>query len=82
MHTWPYHLYVPSFGEWGFILAGAGEYHPPLTLPAGLRYLTTQLIPNMFVFPNDMQPVRAGINHLNDQILVRYYEQEWRAIER
>ncbi len=21
-HTWPYHVYVPSFGEWGFTLAG------------------------------------------------------------
>ncbi len=20
--TWPYHVYVPSFGEWGFILVG------------------------------------------------------------
>ena len=21
-HTWPYHVYVPSFGEWGFTMAG------------------------------------------------------------
>jgi spermidine synthase len=82
MHTWPYHLYVPSFGEWGFVLAGAGDYHAPLTLPKNLRFLTPELIPNLFVFPNDMQPVRAGINQLNDQILVRYYEQDWKAIER
>ena len=24
LKTWPYHVYVPSFGEWGFVLAGAG----------------------------------------------------------
>ena len=29
LKTWPYHVYVPSFGEWGFVLAGAGTYEPP-----------------------------------------------------
>jgi hypothetical protein len=27
--TAPYHALVPSFGEWGFILAGRREYRPP-----------------------------------------------------
>ena len=31
LRTWPYHVYVPSFGEWGFVLAGAGRYEPPAT---------------------------------------------------
>ncbi len=82
MRTWPYHLYVPSFGEWGFVLAGTNDYHPPATLPQNLRFLTPELLPDMFVFPNDMKPVQTGVNHLNDQVLVRYYEEEWRAIER
>ncbi len=25
----PYHALVPSFGEWGFILAGRKPYQPP-----------------------------------------------------
>jgi hypothetical protein len=29
-----------------------------------------------------MQPVEAQVNRLNDQVLVRYYEQEWRDIAR
>ena len=37
----PYHVYVPSFGEWGFVLAGQRPGHAsPTTLPAGLRFLT------------------------------------------
>jgi spermidine synthase len=36
----------------------------------------------MFVFPVDMQPVEAEPNRLNDQILVRYYEREWKDIAR
>jgi spermidine synthase len=76
--TRPYHLYVPSFGEWGFILAGRGEYAPPEQLPAGLRFLTPAVLPSLFDFPADMLPVAAEPNRLDDQVLVRYYDQDWK----
>ncbi len=79
--TWPYHVYVPSFGEWGYTLAG-DHWQPPTSLPPGLRFLTVDGVPELFHFPHDMQPVRAEVNRLNDQILVRYYEREWRDIAR
>ncbi len=37
--TFPYHAYVPSFGEWGFVLASRNDYTPPTALPDGLRFL-------------------------------------------
>jgi spermidine synthase len=81
--TYPYHLYVPSFGEWGFVLAGSGAaYAPPTELPPGLRYLTTRELPQLFTFATDMLPVPASPNRLNDQALVRYYEREWSRINR
>lgn len=80
-HTWPYHVYVPSFGEWGFTLAG-NHWEPPASLPAGLKFLTVGGVPQMFDFPNDMRPVEAEVNRLNDQVLVRYYEKEWKDIAR
>lgn len=81
--TNPYHLYVPSFGEWGFVLAGRGAaWTPPHALPAGLRYLTPREIPAMLSFATDMLPVPADANRLNDQALVRYYEDEWSRINR
>jgi spermidine synthase len=79
--TWPYHVYVPSFGEWGFTLAGS-QWQPPDRVPSGLRFLTAALVPELFHFPADMQPVEAEVNRLNDQVLVRYYEREWRDISR
>jgi spermidine synthase len=82
LHTWPYHLYVPSFGEWGFVLAVAGEFNGTAELPSGLRFLTPEMLPTLFAFPKDMRPVDTQVNHLNDQILVRYYDREWREIER
>jgi len=80
LKTYPYHLYVPSFGEWGFVLAGVYAYESPVSLPGGLRYLSAALVPQMFQFPVDMLPVDAEPNRLNDQVLVRYYEHDWREI--
>ena len=80
LKTYPYHLYVPSFGEWGFVLAGLHPFEPPATLPGQLRYLSVSTVPQLFQFPNDMLPVDAEPNRLNDQVLVRYYEHDWREI--
>ena len=80
LKIWPYHVYVPSFGEWGFVLAGQGLYDPPSSLPGGLRFLAVNSLPALFEFPNDMRPVDVEPNRLNDQVLVRYYEREWADI--
>ena len=82
LRTYPYHVYVPSFGEWGFVLASQGGWEPPAAVPSGLRFLSARELPAMFEFPNDMLPVEAEPNRLNDQVLVRYYEREWSAIAR
>src|ERR1700746_1551880 len=57
LQTYPYHVYVPSFGEWGFVLAGARAYVPPTTIPSGLRFITAEGIPTLFQFPPDMAPL-------------------------
>ncbi len=80
LKPYPYHAYVPSFGEWGFVLAGRGRYERPSSLPQGLRFLSIRNLPSLFEFPNDMQPVPAEPNRLNDQVLVRYYERDWSAL--
>jgi spermidine synthase len=83
MGAWPYHLYVPSFGEWGFVLAGdAPRYTAPARLPPGLRFLTAGGVPPLFTFAPDMAEVPAAPNRLNDQSLVRTYEAEWGRINR
>lgn len=82
LRTWPYHVYVPSFGEWGFVIASRESFTPPTALPTGLRFLTVATIPPLFDFPADLQRVPALANRLNDQVLVRYYEHEYDAINR
>lgn len=80
LKTYPYHVYVPSFGEWGFVLAGTRDYETPNSLPAGLRFVSVQTLPTLFQFPPDMSPLPVAPNHLNDQVLVRMYDNDWKDI--
>jgi spermidine synthase len=78
--TVPYHAYVPSFGEWGYVLAQAqpGSWRPDGgPLPAKLRYLTPTVISQLRSFPPDMAEIPTEVNQLNNQALVRYFEEEW-----
>lgn len=77
-HTRPYHAWVPSFGEWGYVLASRDELAERHALPAALKFLSAETMPTLFVFPSDMSRVPAEVNRLNNQVLVRYYEDEWR----
>lgn len=80
LRTFPYHVYVPSFGEWGFVLAGSHDYIPPKSIPAGLRFLNQEGIPLLFQFPPDMARLPMPANQLNTQVLVRTYENDWKDI--
>jgi spermidine synthase len=75
--TWPYHVHVPSFGEWGFVLAGRRPWPGVPTLPAGLRFLTVEGVPALLQFPPDMARVPAEANRLSNQVLVGIFEEEW-----
>ena len=75
----PYHVYVPSFGEWGFMLAS--NKNPvssltPIRQVGGLRFYDFQLS-KLTYFPADMIQNNLEINRLDNQILVRYFDEEW-----
>jgi spermidine synthase len=76
--TIPYHAYVPSFGEWGYVLA-LRNHHWRVggALPSGLRFLNPSTIRDMLYFPPDMAEVPTGVNKLNNQVLVQLFEEEW-----
>jgi spermidine synthase len=75
----PYHLAVPSFGVWGYALATPRDAEPPTRAPAlPLRYLNDDAMAAMFRVPRDLAPVPVEVNRLDNQVLVRYYDEEWR----
>jgi len=82
-NTWPYHAYVPSFGEWGFILAGKrADFVLPQRYSVTTRYLDAESTALMFKFPPDMQAIPVEPNRLNSQSLVHYFEQDWHEVIR
>lgn len=78
--TLPYHSYVPSFGEWGFIIGTTAPMKLAERYPPGLKFLTPAVAKTLFHFPADMSRLEAEPNRLNNQILVHYYEAEWAEI--
>jgi len=81
LQTFPYHAHVPSFGEWGFIIASRRPWRAPEALPEGLRFLTVAGVPPLFDFPRDMARVPAEVNRLANQALVTTYEREWGKLQ-
>lgn len=83
LHTAPYHVYVPSFGEWGFVLAARENHFPlPQRFDVPTRFLNAQTAAEMFRFPPDMARRQVEPNYLNTQILVSYFEQDWSEVMR
>lgn len=75
VHVAPYSTHVPSFGEWGFVLASARRIDPAtLEIAVETRYLTDEEARGMFVFSKDTAEVETPVNDLDDQPLVRLYE--------
>lgn len=85
LHTAAYHALVPSFGEWGFVLAMPRPFDPPRALGPveGLRYLNDDALRALFDFGEDMKaPDDIEVNRLDTQRLVQYYESEWSQWQR
>jgi spermidine synthase len=78
----PYHAHVPSFGEWGFVIASHRPWRTPPNLPGGLRFLTLEGLAPLLQFPPDMARVPMVPNRLADQVLVRTFEEEWGRVAR
>ncbi|OFY93829.1 MAG: hypothetical protein A2309_01390 [Bacteroidetes bacterium RIFOXYB2_FULL_35_7] len=84
----PYTTYVPTFGQWGFVMAGnkiridsTDNYIKALQTKlaeqkfhTGLKYVYPNLIPSLFIFDNDINEIPTDTNTLNTQKLVNYYE--------
>jgi spermidine synthase len=78
----PYHVFVPSFGDWGFALARLNPFTPPtrVALP-GLRFLDETELDRAFRFGPELARLPVETNHLSNQALVAYYVAEQGRLE-
>jgi len=76
----PYQTAVPAFGVWGFALARVKPFDQPSQIQTQipLRFLNNEALTALFSISADMSPVPVEINRLDNQVLVRYYESEWK----
>lgn len=69
----PYHVHVPSFGDWGFALAQAGSSPPELELSPSLpstRFLDDAVLDAAAVFPADRPRQRLTPSTLDRPLIV------------
>lgn len=78
IRTYPYRVHVPSFGEWGFIMASRRDVETDrLTVDVTTRFLDDEVLAGLFAFGKDIQRIEAEVNRLDDPLLHRYYQQGW-----
>jgi spermidine synthase len=75
LETLPYHAYVPSFGDWGFVLAADRPLRPAQVKPKlPARFLTPALLPQLFVFSGDATEVPVEPSTLDHPTVFTYYQ--------
>ncbi|NRD20305.1 polyamine aminopropyltransferase [Winogradskyella eckloniae] len=76
----PYHTYIPSFGDWGFIIAknsGLTNNINANTLPKDLKFLNPNQVEQTFVFPKDIKIADTKLNTLDNPIILNYFLDDW-----
>lgn len=78
-HVLPYHTYVPSFGDWGFVLAARQPVRlTPFQTELPVRYLDAETVAAMQHFPEDSsRPPGLAPNRLDQPVLLDYYLEDW-----
>lgn len=78
-YVYPYHAYVPSFGDWGFVMGTKRSLAPQIyesDYPA--KYLDSTLVRKMFFFEKDIaNPKNLEINRLDHPVLLDYFLEDW-----
>lgn len=80
-HTLPLHAYIPTFGEWGFII-GTPLATTDISLPNTIttRFLTQEVLESAQYFDSDIADLDeySAINTLDNPILPQFYADDWR----
>jgi spermidine synthase len=82
--TTTYHVDVPSFGDWGFVLAARGAAPVPAVDPAvadELRFLDADVLAAATVFPRDRgaERYRVEVSTLDRPRILQYEARGWRG---
>jgi len=76
--TAPLRVYLPSFGDWGYVLAKSKPFAPIFVLPSSVRLLclSNSNLNALSAFPSDASRTQSAVNRLDNQLLVQVYLEE------
>ncbi len=78
-YTYPYHTYVPAFGDWGFILVSdIPKNIADIKLNIETKYLDSELAGNSFKLEKDIQRTNIKYSTLDKPQILEYYLRGWR----
>lgn len=80
--TYPYHINVPSFGNWGFLLASHHLIDFEVTSEFNLDFIEAESLDHIFYFPPDVdrEGFEVEANRLDRPIIMDYYLKHWRSL--
>ena len=74
-----YHTYIPSFGDWGFVVASDLSVDwSRLRVGVPTRFLRNEMLGMMTIFDADTAEVPTEISTLENPAVWRYYLEGWR----
>ncbi|MFC9895069.1 polyamine aminopropyltransferase [Nocardia sp. NPDC127579] len=78
LYTRPYHLNIPSFGDWGFVLATRSDQGAPRLDPMiRPRSLDAATLAAATVFPPDRRSTGDSVSSLLHPVILDYNRREW-----
>ncbi len=81
-YTYPYRVNVPSFGNWGFIMAKGNPFLKDyLRSDIQYKFLEDDILDQIFYFPKDIRVKDIDVNQLDAPILLEYYLDHWRSLQ-
>ena len=75
LHTLPYHVAVPSIGDWGFVLGSRGPIEHPDRLRTTTRSLTHEVLHGAFFIPMDSRAEPGAPSTLDRQHVISLFLQ-------
>lgn len=74
----PYHVFIPSFGDWGYVMLNKNNvWQKHQAIAPHLRFVDDKSFEQLSWFPKDIAYRKTEVNKLNNQVLVHYFEKEW-----
>lgn len=77
--TYPYHIYVPSFGDWGFIMASNIRYNvDDINISVNTKFIDKDIVHSAFKLERDVQRDNIEYSTMDKPKILDYYLAGWR----